>query len=81
MFDACDIQKHRVRTQSGKLLGHAHDVRCAHRGTHAEITQLVYGHRGLVERLGFREASHDTLPWSRVIEIRNREIIVEDGIS
>jgi hypothetical protein len=78
MIDACDIQNRRVRTRSGKLLGHAHDLRCAHRGTHAGITHLVYGRRGLLERLGFREAWRDTLPWSRVLEIRDREIIVED---
>jgi len=81
MIDACQIQNRRVRTRAGKLLGHVHDVRCAHRGTHAVITHLVYGRRGLFERLGFRKVSRDTLPWSRVVEIRDREIIVEDGSS
>jgi len=78
MIDACHIQNRRVRTRSGKLLGHAHDLRCVHRGTHAGITHLVYGRRGLLERLGFRETSRDTLPWSRIVEIGAREIIVED---
>jgi hypothetical protein len=78
MIDACHIQNRRVCTRSGKFLGHAHDLRCAHRGTHGAITHLVYGRRGLLERLGFREAARNTLSWSRVVEIRAREIIVED---
>jgi hypothetical protein len=78
MFDATRIQNRRVRTRSGKLLGHAHDLRCSHHGTHARITHLVHGHRGLLERLGFRQPERNPLPWSRVVEIRDREIIVED---
>jgi hypothetical protein len=78
VIDACDIQNRRVRTASGKLLGHAHDLRCTHRGADAVITHLVYGRRGLLERVGFREPSRDTLPWSRIIEIRAHEFIVEE---
>ena len=78
MVDACHIQNRQVRTTSGRLLGHAHDLRCGQRGGAAVVTHLVYGRRGLLERLGFREASRDTLPWSRIVEIRDRDIIVSD---
>ena len=78
MIDACQLQNRRVRTAAGRVLGHAHDVRCERRGAHAVITHLVYGRRGLLERLGFRAPARDTLPWSRIVEIRAREIIVED---
>ena len=81
MIDACQLQNRRVQTTSGRLLGHVHDLRCERRGTGAVLTHLIYGRRGLLERLGFREPSRDTLPWSRIVEINDRAIIVMDGPS
>jgi hypothetical protein len=77
MITACRLQSFRVRTASGKMLGHVHDLRCENRGKGGVITHLVYGRRGLLERVGFRERL-DTLPWSAVREIRHDELIVAD---
>jgi hypothetical protein len=73
--NACMLQMRRVRTESGRLLGHAYDLRCTF-GAKATITHLVYGRRGLLERVGFRGERCDTIPWSRVIAVRDEEIIV-----
>jgi sporulation protein YlmC with PRC-barrel domain len=67
----------RIRTSDGRLLGRAHDLRCEWQAGHARVTHLVYGRRGMLERLGFHERL-DTLPWSAVRSIGD-EIVVDAG--
>jgi sporulation protein YlmC with PRC-barrel domain len=76
MTTACGLQLRRIRATSGEILGRLYDLRCQHRGDGAIVTELVFGRRGLLERLGFRDQRLDTLPWSCVSEIRDDEIIV-----
>jgi sporulation protein YlmC with PRC-barrel domain len=75
---ACLLQDRPVRTVSGRRLGHVHDVRCEHRGTRTAVTHLVYGRRGLLERLGFRVVRREAIPWKQVIEVREDSVIVAD---
>jgi hypothetical protein len=75
MNAACTLQSLRVRTESGRVLGHAFDLRCTP-GPQAVVTHLVYGRRGLLERLGFRKERCDTIPWSRVVALRPDEIVI-----
>jgi hypothetical protein len=76
MKTACTMQLENVRTEDGRTLGKVFDLRCEWHGTHAHVTHLVFGRRGLWERLGFRRQRHDTLPWSAIRRIDNREVIV-----
>jgi hypothetical protein len=81
MKSACALQLGRVRTTGGRLLGKVFDFRCEWRGDHARVTRLVYGRRGLWERLGFRRQRQDTLPWSSVERMDGGEVIVADATS
>ena len=67
-----------VRTEGGEQLGCLHDLRITRDG---HVTHLVYGRRGLLERLGFRGERFDTIPWSQVVAVRAREIVVSDGVN
>jgi hypothetical protein len=69
-------QLDRVRTEDGRRLGNLHELRCEWRGDRAEVTQLVYGRPGLLERFGFRGQRHDVVPWSAVKQLRGGEIVV-----
>lgn len=74
---AAALQLARVVTDDGRLLGHVFDLRCEWHDNQprARITHLIYGRRGLLERLGFRKR-YVTIPWKAVIEVREREILV-----
>jgi sporulation protein YlmC with PRC-barrel domain len=78
--NAHSLQGLPVRTPDGKKIGCVHDLRCVHVRTGSRVTHLVYGRRGMLERFGFRGERFDTIPWSNVVEVRAREVIVElDG--
>ncbi|HEV7607546.1 MAG TPA: hypothetical protein VGO61_09435 [Steroidobacteraceae bacterium] len=76
MKTACALQLERVLTEEGRELGKVFDLRCEWRAGQAQVTHLVYGRRGLWERLGFRRQRHDKLPWSAVVRIEDRDVIV-----
>jgi sporulation protein YlmC with PRC-barrel domain len=78
MISACKLQSRPIRTAKGRQLGQLHDLRCEWRGSRPQVTHLVYGLRGLLERLGFRGERFDTIAWARVIEIRDDAIIVAE---
>ena len=77
-----------VHAESGERLGHVHDVR-AQLGTRTlEVTGLVVGKVGVLERLGFgapgsnaRVRAHDVVPWSAVVRANRRGVVVRDGTS
>jgi len=78
MNTVSSLELRRVRTRSGRYHGRVFDLRCELRGAEAVVTHLICGRRGLLERLGFREARPDAIEWSRVIEIRPGEILIAD---
>jgi sporulation protein YlmC with PRC-barrel domain len=78
MISACKLQSRPIRTANGRQLGHLHDLRCEWRGSRAQVTHLVYGRRGLLERLGFRGARFDAIPWASVVEVRDDAIVVAE---
>jgi sporulation protein YlmC with PRC-barrel domain len=68
----------RVRTADGSELGHVFDVRChAGAGKAPTVTAIVYGQRGLLERLGLRHAPPTFVSWDRVRSIEGRVIVVD----
>jgi hypothetical protein len=82
MRTASALQLESVRTEGGQMLGRVFDMRCEWRGNHAQVTHLVYGRRGLWERLGFRRHHRDTLSWSAVVRIEGRVVVVRnDAVS
>ena len=74
-----------VRTESGRSLGHVHDVRAEVTGNELRITGLVVGQVGLLERLGLgaphaaeRLRHRNAVPWSSVVHIDRRGVVVSD---
>lgn len=75
-----------VRTQSGDELGRVHDVRARLTSSSLRVTGLVVGRYGVLERLGIgaprtsaRLRAHDVVPWSAVIRVDRRVVVVRDG--
>ena len=69
----------RVRSADGRHLGHVHDLRCRiGAGAVPTVTAIVYGERGLLERLGLRAARTEVVPWARVRSIEGGVIVVDD---
>jgi len=77
---ACALERMRVRTADGRDLGHACDLRCdTGTGKLPTVTAVVYGRRGLLERLGLRRPARPTfVSWARVRSIEGRVIVVDD---
>ena len=74
-----------VVTESGRRLGRVHDVRAERDGGAVEVTSLVVGARGVLERLGIesprrrsRLLAGDVIPWEAVVRADRRGIVVRD---
>jgi sporulation protein YlmC with PRC-barrel domain len=80
VINAHELQGRPLITAAGLRLGRLHDLRCAWTGTAVSVTHLVYGRRGLLEKLGFRGERYDTIAWSHVKEIRADVIVVGDEV-
>jgi sporulation protein YlmC with PRC-barrel domain len=78
-----------VETESGRRLGHIHDVRARRQGDRLLITDLIVGKRALLEHfgVGLRSArtgtklrtGADTIPWQAVTSLTSGRVIVKDG--
>jgi sporulation protein YlmC with PRC-barrel domain len=76
------LLRRKVVTESGRSLGRCHDLRGEVTATKLRVTGLCVGRAGLVERLGIRgHDAHQTIPWSAVIRIEGKRIIVRDDAS
>jgi hypothetical protein len=71
-----------VMTEIGERLGHVFEIRSpGDAGTQPEqqerrIDCLLCGRLGLFERLGWKEPQARAIPWSLVLELRDRKVIV-----
>ena len=85
-----ELVDRKVVTESGKTLGRAFDVRASRRGSTVEVTGLVVGRRGLLERLGIGPSrgeagrghkvwKRDLVPWKAVVRLEQKQIVVRDG--
>ena len=80
-----DAQRWRVFTESGEELGRVFDLRAEARPTRhrnakaATITTVVYGVRGLLERLGMRRGTPCEVAWKDVVALRDGRLVVRDG--
>jgi sporulation protein YlmC with PRC-barrel domain len=78
-----------VRTESGRKLGHVHDVRAETRDDRLLITGMIVGRHALLEHFGIglaegergakmRTTSH-VIPWSAVVRFGAGTVTVRDG--
>jgi sporulation protein YlmC with PRC-barrel domain len=75
----------RVTTEGGRSLGRVHDVRGALTDDAVQITGLVIGAVGILERLGIgapqtthRIRSGDVVPWPSIVRVDRRGVVVEE---
>ena len=68
-----------VVTQSGRSLGRCHDLEGELTATKLKVTGLCVGRRGWLEHLGIHHrTSRQIIPWTDVIRIEEKRIIVSD---
>ena len=73
------ILRRQVVTDTGRSLGRCYDLRGELSANQLCITGLSVGRRGLLEHLGIREQKPRTVvPWSSVVRIEGKRIIVRD---
>jgi sporulation protein YlmC with PRC-barrel domain len=81
-----DLLGREVRTESGNVLGHVHDLRGELGRDSLRITGLVVGGLGVLERLGIgaprsaaRIRTKDVIDWDAVVRADRRGVVVRDG--
>jgi sporulation protein YlmC with PRC-barrel domain len=85
-----ELLDRQVVTESGRSLGRAFDVRGRWTGKEVQVTALVVGRGGFLERLGIGSSQgerrrhhktwkHDTVPWEAVLRLQDGRIVVRDG--
>ena len=81
-----DLLGTHVRTESGDHMGRVHDLRAERTARSLEVTGLIVGKLGLLERLGIgapesgaRIRTQDVVPWSAAVRAGRRGIVVRDG--
>ncbi|HEX6707122.1 MAG TPA: hypothetical protein VF169_20360 [Albitalea sp.] len=76
---ACALEMMRVQTRDGRFLGHVFDLRCDWQPGQRNpplIGEIIFGRRGLLERVGLRHVRPDSLPWSAVESVQGGVIVV-----
>ncbi len=79
----------RVVTESGRRLGHLHDVRAVRRGDRLLVTGVVVGRHGVLEHFGLGvgrgrkgikvRQTANVVPWEAVVRLSAGELVVRDG--
>jgi len=68
-----------VVTETGRSLGRCHDLRGELTGSKLRVTGLCVGRGGWLDRLGLGgHDRHSTVPWSAVIRVEGKRIVVRD---
>jgi sporulation protein YlmC with PRC-barrel domain len=83
------LLRREVRTESGRKLGHVHDVRAQIRGDRLLVTGVIVGRHALLEHFGLGLArgrsgaklrtDAEVVPWSAVVRFGAGALIVRDG--
>jgi len=84
-----EIMKRQVVTESGRKLGHVHDVRATQRGSRLVVTGLLVGRHAYLEHFGFGmphgrrggklHTSANIVPVDAVVRVGPGEVVVRDG--
>lgn len=73
------LQKRKVVTESGRLLGRCHDLHCELTGSKLRVTGLCVGQTAWFAHLGVRSHDkHTTVPWEAIVRIEGKQIVVRD---
>ena len=85
MMRLTDFLNVQVITESGDKLGRVHDLRAERSPRTLNVTGLIVGKLGLLERLGVgapesgaRIRTQDVIPWSAVVRADRRRVVVRD---
>ena len=79
-----DILWARVYSEGGEYLGRVFDLRSQGEPEHGSSTEervvmeLLYGTKGLWERLGFRQPVVQSVAWESVKRFTSKGVVVED---
>jgi sporulation protein YlmC with PRC-barrel domain len=73
------LMRRNVVTESGQELGRCRDLRGELTASRLRVTGLCVGHGAWLEHLGIRgHDAHRTVPWSAVVSIEGKRIVVRD---
>jgi sporulation protein YlmC with PRC-barrel domain len=73
------FQRRKVETVSGLRLGRCHDLRGELTGSQLRVTGLCVGRGGWLAHVGVRSHdNHTVVPWSDVVRIEGKRIVVRD---
>jgi sporulation protein YlmC with PRC-barrel domain len=73
------LQKRKVVTESGEVLGRCHDLRGELVGSKLRVTGLCVGRAAWLAHLGAtKHDRHDVVPWDAVLRIEGKRIVVRD---
>jgi sporulation protein YlmC with PRC-barrel domain len=84
-----DLLNRKIVTESGRVIGHVHDVRAEQRGDRLLLTGLLVGRRALLEHFGLGIArgtpgtkvrtAANVVPWEAVVRFERGTVVVRDG--
>jgi sporulation protein YlmC with PRC-barrel domain len=84
-----ELLERKVVTESGRKLGHVHDVRAERRGDRLVVTAVLVGRRAYLEHFGLGigagrqgtklRTSALTVPWESVVRFSAGTVVVRDG--
>ncbi len=72
------LQRRKVVTESGDSLGRLYDLRGELTARALTVSGLVTGKRGLLEHFGVLRRKTPPIPWSDVVRIEGKRIVVRD---
>jgi sporulation protein YlmC with PRC-barrel domain len=76
MRGLCSLMHRKVVTESGESLGRIWDIRAERTPRKLTVTGLVVGRRGLLEHYGVVKRKTPPVPWSDVVRIEGKRIVV-----
>jgi len=84
-----ELLHRKVVTESGRRLGHVHDLRAEQRGDRLVVTHVLIGRRAFLEQFGLGRSagrqgtklrrSARAVPWDSVVRFSFGALVVRDG--
>ena len=84
-----ELLHRKVVTESGRSLGHVHDLRAEQRGDRLFVTAVLIGRRAFLQHFGLGvsagkqgtklRTSAGSVPWDAVMRFSSGKVVVRDG--
>jgi sporulation protein YlmC with PRC-barrel domain len=84
-----ELLHRKVVTESGRRLGHVHDLRAERRGDRLVVTAVLVGRRAFFEHFGLGvgagrqgtklRTAASSVPWDAVVRFSSGTLVVRDG--